>query len=60
LAEDDDLDLDGEKKPKLKGKELIKEILAEFDETIQYMDFSFERAFQEKDNQFILAYRDHI
>lgn len=27
---------------------------------IEYMDFSFEMAFQQKDNEFMLAYREHI
>jgi hypothetical protein len=31
-----------------------------FDEMIEYMDFSFEMAFQQKDNEFMLAYREHI
>ena len=60
-ADEADSNMDDDKKePKLSGKEEIQNIIGEFDETIQYMDFSFERAFQEKDNQFILAYREHI
>ena len=27
---------------------------------IQFMDFSFERAFQQKDKEFMIAYRAHI
>ena len=44
----------------MSGRESIKEITKGFDEMIEFMDFSFERAFQQKDNEFMLAYRDHI
>ena len=27
---------------------------------IEFMDFSFETAFQQKDNEFMIAYREHI
>ena len=27
---------------------------------IKFMDFSFERAFQQKDKEFMIAYRSHI
>jgi len=33
---------------------------SDFEEMIKFMDFSFETAFQQKDNQFMLAYRDHV
>ena len=33
---------------------------SDFEEMIKFMDFSFETALQQKDNQFMLAYRDHV
>ena len=36
---------DEDNKPKLTGQQEIRAIIGLFDETIQYMDFSFERAF---------------
>jgi hypothetical protein len=38
-------------------KKKIKEISAEFDEMIRYMDTSFEKAFDKKEKDFMLAYR---
>ena len=42
------------------GMSKVKHFIAGFEEMIQFMDFSFERAFQQKDNEFMIAYRDHI
>lgn len=38
-------------------KHKIKEISDEFDHMIKYMDFSFEKAFDKKEKDFMLAYR---
>ena len=38
-------------------KKKIEEISAEFDEMIRYMDTSFEKAFDKKEKDFMLAYR---
>ncbi len=45
---------------KMSGHEQIRAYIEGFDEMIKFMDFSFERAFQQKDKEFMLAYRDHI
>jgi len=45
---------------KLSPRARIKHMVKGFDEMIEYMDFSFEMAFQQKDNEFMLAYREHI
>jgi len=41
-------------------KEKFKSIVEEFDEMITFMDYSFEKAFEKKEKDFILAYRGHI
>jgi hypothetical protein len=38
-------------------KKKIKEISDEFDEMIRFMDTSFEKAFDKKEKDFMLAYR---
>ena len=43
------LDIDHKKK--------IKEIAGEFDHAIKFMDLSFEKAFDKKEKDFMLAYR---
>lgn len=42
------------------AEEKIKDEIKGFDEMIKFMDFSFERAFQQKDKEFMIAYRAHI
>ena len=49
----------GEKKKKT-AQEKIEEQIEGFDDMIKFMDFSFERAFQQKDKEFMIAYRAHI
>lgn len=51
---------DADSDNKVSGKEKIKGHLRDFDEMIEFMDFSFETAFQQKDNEFMIAYREHI
>lgn len=41
-------------------KKKIKEISDEFDEMIRFMDTSFEKAFDKKEKDFMLAYRTHL
>ena len=41
-------------------KKKIKEISDEFDHMIKFMDFSFEKAFDKKEKDFMLAYRVNI
>ena len=38
-------------------KKKIKDIQGEFDHTIKFMDLSFEKAFDKKEKDFMLAYR---
>jgi hypothetical protein len=49
LAMQANIDIDHKKK--------IKEIASEFDHTIKFMDMSFEKAFDKKEKDFMLAYR---
>jgi hypothetical protein len=57
---EDEGNSDKKKEGKLSPRAWIKHIVKGFDEMIEYMDFSFEMAFQQKDNEFMLAYREHI
>lgn len=52
---------DSDSKPKkMTGDEQIQAYIEGFDEMIKFMDFSFERAFSQKDKEFMIAYREHI
>ena len=51
---------DNEANKKLTGEEDCKAQIVAIEEMIQFMDFSFERAFQQKDKEFMIAYREHI
>ena len=44
----------------MSGHDQIRAFIDGFEEMIKFMDFSFERAFQQKDKEFMLGYRDHI
>ena len=44
----------------MSGHDQIQAYIEGFDEMIKFMDFSFERAFQQKDKEFMIAYREHI
>ena len=60
MGADTEDDADGDDQNKMKGKDKIEALVRDFEEMIQFMDFSFETAFQQKDNEFMVAYRDHI
>lgn len=53
-------DEEPQKPKKMSGVEAIKAYIEGFDEMIKFMDFSFERAFSQKDKEFMIAYREHI
>lgn len=50
---------DHENKNKM-SKENILAIVSDMNMQIGFMDFSFEQAFQQKDKEFMIAYRGHI
>lgn len=45
---------------KMKPKEQIEHYITQFDQMIKFMDFKFEDAFQQKDKEFMIAYREHV
>ncbi len=52
---------DLEKKIKeMSGQQKIEYFIKRFDTQIKWMDFSFEKVFQKKDKEFMIAYREHI
>ena len=55
-----DVDSEPQKPKKMSGVEAIEAYIEGFDEMIKFMDFSFERAFSQKDKEFMIAYREHI
>jgi chromosome segregation ATPase len=58
--EESNLSDESQDKKKLNGMEEIQALTQDFNEMIEFMDFSFETAFQQKDNEFMVAYREHI
>ena len=54
------LDDDEDGQPKLSPRSQCKQYTDQFLEMIEYMDFKFEAAFQQKDKEFMMAYRDHV
>ena len=54
------VDEEPQKPKKMSGVEAIKAYIEGFDEMIKFMDFSFERAYSQKDKEFMIAYREHI
>ena len=44
----------------MSGQQKIEYFIKRFDTQIKWMDFSFEKVFQKKDKEFMIAYREHI
>ena len=53
-------DMDGEGAKKLSPRSQIQFYVDQFQGMIDYMDFSFETLFQQKDKEFMIAYREHV
>jgi len=53
------MDDDGNKK-NMSSEEEVQDLIRQFNEMIEWMDLKFEAAFQQKDKEFMIAYREHV